>query len=302
MKVKTIHSLVITLCLLALAGCSSTQTPQQANELRFSLDGITALTISYDEENITFLEGEDNALVIKEYMTENKSSYYAKVSETSSSIQISEGDKPLLGGGFTRYVEVYLPANYSQSLTVTSTNGNVDFSGMDLSLSLLRVDNTSGKVTITNAEASEIYLSSTSGTLDLGAIEAAQIRLDTTSGTVRCDELDGSVAYTSTSGDIEVQSATGSGSYRASNSGQLVVVYTEVSGDLSFYNKNDDITLTLPADLAFTFEATTKNGSVSTNFSGSLAASGRTTSGVVGSNPTVTVKVETNDGNIVVEQ
>ena len=169
-----------------------------------------------------------------------------------------------------------------------------------MELSSLRVDSTSGVVKLDNALASDIHLSSTSGTLDLGNIQAGQIKLETTSGSVTCAELNGYVTYTSTSGDADIKSAIGSGSYTANNSGKLNVAYAEVDGDLSFFNKNDNILLTLPSDLEFVFEATTKNGSISTTFQQSVTINGRTTSGIVGDNPTVTVKVETNNGDIQV--
>lgn len=73
------------------------------------------------------------------------------------------------------------------------------------------------------------------------------------------------VIYTSTSGDIDVKSVTGSRSYRANNFGKLKVAYTKVAGHLSFFNKNDSIELTLPKDLEFEFEATTKNSSGTTS-------------------------------------
>lgn len=302
MKKRIILSMALILCLLAFVGCSKSQSSQMANELQFSLDEISSLTISYDEEKITFFENDGDDLILKEYMTKNKSNYYAKVEQRNNNIHISEGGKPLFKEGFSRYIEVYLPESYQESLTVTSTNGDINFSDMNLNLSSLRIDNTSGTVTLDNAVASDIHLSSTRGTLNLGNIQADQIKLETTSGSVTCSELNGNVTYTSTSGDTDIQSAIGSGSYRANNSGKLNVVYTEVNGDLSFFNKNDNIMLTLPADLEFKFEATTKNGSVSTNFQQDVTVNGRTTSGVVGNNPTVTVKVETNNGNIEVTQ
>ena len=292
--------MAIILCLSALAGCSNSKTPQMANELRFSLDTVSELTISYDEETITFYESDSDDLVIKEYMTKSKSSYYANVTELNNSIHISEGDKPFSKDGFLRYIEVYLPVAYRENLKVTTTNGNIDFSGIDLDLSSLRVDSTSGVVKLDNALASDIHLSSTSGTLELGNIQAGKIRLETTSGSVTCDELNGYVTYTSTSGDADIKSAIGSGSYTANNSGKLNVVYTEVDGDLSFFNKNENIILTLPSDLEFVFEATTKNGSISTDFQQDVTINGRTTSGIVGDNPTVTIKVETNNGDITV--
>lgn len=289
-------------CLTMFFGCSKSKTPQMANELRFSLENISTLAISYNEENITFFVSDGNELLIKEYMTENKSKYHAKVAEHSRNIHISEGNKPFFKDGFTRYIEIYLPANYHEELTVTSIRGEINFSNVDFDLRTLRIDNTSGTVKIDKMLAADIHLSSTSGRIDLGNIRADNIRLATTSGAITCAQLHGNITYTSTSGDIDVQSAIGSGSYKANNSGKLNITYTEVTGDLSFYNKNDNITLTLPKDLNFEFAATTKNGSIPTAFQESIAMDGREASGIVGDNPTVMIKVETNNGNIDVNQ
>lgn len=302
LKKQLICSLVSILFLCSLTGCTDSHSPERENELHFSLEKISDITISYDEETITFYETEGDQLVVKEYMTEHKASYHAVVKQDENSIHISEGGKPLFKGGFLRYIEVYLPSSYSEALTVTTTNGTIDLSETNLHLSTLRIDSTAGTVKIDKAAASEISLSTTRGTLKLGKVTAAIIRLTSTSGNVTCDELNGNVIYTSTSGNIAIRSARGSGSYTASNSGRLDVVYTDVTGDLSFFNKNETITLTLPSDLEFEFEATTKNGSVSTTFQGDLRVDGRTTRGTVGKQPTVTIKMETKNGNIAVTQ
>ena len=91
LKKQIVLCMAIILCLSVLAGCSKSRSPQMANELRFSLDTVSELIISYDEETITFFESDSDYLVIKEYMTINKSSYYAKVTERNNSIHISEG-------------------------------------------------------------------------------------------------------------------------------------------------------------------------------------------------------------------
>lgn len=294
--------ILATFCLLGLAGCTSKNSSTLANEMTFSLNGISQVTISYDEEPITFYEGEGNNLIIKEYMTENKSSYYAKVEQTAESIKISEGSKPFFKDGFSRWIEVYLPTSYQQSLTVITTDGNIDCSALVLTLDALRIDSTAGSVKLGTQAARSIHLSTTSGALDAERLAADMLRIETTSGSFSCHSLNGTVTYTTTSGDAVIQAATGCGSYQASNSGKLDVTYTEVSGDVSFYNKNDAVSVVLPADLEFILEATTKNGSVHTNFDAALSVNGRTTSGTVGQNPSVTVKVETNNGDIEVTQ
>lgn len=303
MKKQNIIYILLTLCYLGtLSGCSHSQNLKITNEINFSLKEISDITISYDEEPVIFYPAKGNELTIKEYMTKNRRSYYAHIKQNGNSIYISEGGKPLFKGSFSRRIEVFLPASYMESLTITTTDGTINLTDVNLNLSKLRIDNTAGTVRMNHATASSIYLSTTSGSLNLNSLKAEKIRLDTTSGNVTCGKLTGKVEYTSTSGNAEIKSAVGSGSYKANNSGRLNVNYVEVNGDLYFFNKNENINLTLPKNLSFDFEAITKNGSVSTTFQENIKVNGRTTSGVVGSNPTVSVKVETKNGNIEVEQ
>lgn len=304
MKIKRIAAACLGAAVwgLALAGCSQDQPLKLANEISFSLNGISEIAVSYDEEEITFYESAGDKLTIKEYMTEDRSSYYARTDQSGGRIRISEGGKPLFGGDFLRCIEVYLPASYCENLKVTTTNGDIDISELGISLTELRIDSTAGTVCLGTAEAKTIYLSTTSGRIEAGELKADGIRIATTSGGFFCKKLDGDVAYTTTSGDANIEAAVGGGSYRNDNSGELNVIYTDVTGDLSFYNKNDAVSVTLPAGLEFQFEAVTKNGSVSTSFQECISTEGRTTSGIVGEHPTVTVKVETNNGKIEVKQ
>lgn len=296
------YGLAAVLCLTMLTGCGSSGAVKLANELRFPVNDSSDVTISYDEENLTFLEGGGNELIVREYMTADKSSYYAKVNQHSDSIKISEGGKPFFGNGFLRYIEVCFPSSYRGSLTVTTTDGDIDLSEISLSLSALRIDSTSGKVKLNDAKAQTVYVSSTSGTLEAGNLAADQIRIETTSGEVICERLEGAVNYMSASGNAEIRSAVGCGTYQANNSGKLDVTYSEVTGDLFLFNKNDDVRLTLPGDLEFEFRAETKNGSVSTDFQECLAGDGKQVKGVIGSRPAVTVEVETKNGKIEVER
>lgn len=308
------------------------------NELRFSLEGISDVTLSYDEEQIAFYQAEGEELVIKEYMTEDKDRYHARVLQSANGIRISEGGKPFFKKGFLRRVEVFLPISYINNLTVTTTNGNIDLTNVKLRLSGLRIDSTEGKVDIDSTEASDIHLSTTRGILNLdvikagnlriettsgevnidkaegsdihfsatrgnfniGEMEADVIQIETTSGNVNCARLSGDVEYISTSGDLDIKFASGAGSYKANNSGRLYVNYAEVTGDLYLFNKNDNIDLTLPENLSFEFEALTRNGTVSTTFQENITTDGRVSRGIVGDNPEISVKIETRNGDIKV--
>ena len=264
-------------------GCSSNSSCKMVNQMIFDLNSVTEITIAYDEENISFYEGSNNELRIEEYMTADKKSYYAEVSEKKNSIHISEGSKPFFSGDFERYVKVYLPSEYNASLNVSTTNGEINFSDIFIQLESLYAESTSGKVIINEVNTSDI-------------------RLITTNGNVHIQALEGKVSYTSTGGSLTVESARGGGSYKAENSGKLKVCYEELSDDLYMFNKNDSINLTLPENLSFEFKATTKNGSVSVPFNDEVSKKDRTTKGTIGSDPTVKIELESRNGNIKVEQ
>lgn len=304
MKRKTYKTTLLFIILIftlpLVSACGKEKSAQAANELSFSLEDISDLTISYDDENVSFFTSKNDNLIIREYMSKDKNSFHAKVSQNKDSIRISEGKKPFFKGKFTRYVEVYLPDSYSENLKVTTTDGNIDMSGVELELNSIYVDCVSGTFSVNRAVAEDIYFSSTNGELELGDVVGDQIKIETTQGNVICEKIDGNVDYTSTSGNAEFKSAVGSGAYRANNSGILSVVYDEVTGDLSFFNKNDDIQLQFPGDQSFIFEGITTNGKIDTDFQDNISVKGDMTSGVVGSNPTVTIKVETKNGNIEV--
>lgn len=206
----------MVLFIFSLAACGAKS--MNPHILTYETDDISDVVISYDEEDITFFESPDEMLIIKEYMTDADRGYYAKVDIDQGYIHINEGGKPLFGS-FSRHIEVYLPKEYTGSLTVTSTDGNIDFSEVDLEVASLQIGCSSGKVRIGNAYADTIHLSSTSGILDIASIKGKEICISTTGGKVTCDKKSGNVTYVSTSGDIEIQSASGEGSYKAENSG-----------------------------------------------------------------------------------
>ena len=243
-----------------------------------------------------------DTLVIREYMNKDEERYHAKVSQNETDISVSEGGKPLFGGSFARRVEVYLPENYSKSLKVTGTDGNIDMSEIEPKLASLRVDCTAGILKLKSAKAGAIQLSTTSGKLELGELTAGRIRIETTEGEVDCAKARGYIDYTTTSGNGIFRSVSGSGAYRADNSGRLSVNYEEVTGNLLLYNKNDSVELQLPEELSFAFKAVTRNGRCDTDFQEAVSMNGGSTEGIVGSSPAVTVEVETKNGNIQVSR
>lgn len=282
---------LLAACCALLGGCGS---PAAAvNGVSLPLEGVREITISYDEEPVAFLPAEGAELVIRETMTVDRARYHARIEQSGGSIRVHEGGKPLFHTGFSRSVEVYLPESYCGGLTVTTSDGAIDLSGLPPVLEMLRVDSSSGTVAVDSAAAERLRFSTTGGKLRLGSLRAGQIVIETTDGEVDCDQAAGAVTYKTTHGGAVFHEIAGEGTFRAENDGLLQANFTEVTGDLTFYNQNGSIEVTIPADLEFWFAPETRNGALKTSFP---------VSGAVGERPAVTLSVETKNGEIEVKQ
>ena len=71
-----------------------------------------------------------------------------------------------------------------------------------------------------------------------------------------------------------------------------------MTGDISVSTKNGAIEIGLPADAAFDFSATTKEGEITTPFGDALTVAEGTAAGVVGTSPAVTLSLETRNRDI----
>lgn len=264
MKKFWLATLFMTLfCIGMLSGCSNGGGTNMTNELTFDTTSLKEITIAYDDENITVFNGSDNNIIIKEYMNKNKKSYYAKVKEDSNSIHISEGGKPVFKGDFIKYIEVYLPSDYNEILSIGTTNGEIDCSAADINAGEFNINTTSGTAKLNEVKSKTVSLNTTSGSLYANSISADNINIRNTSGNAVFDKLNGFVDYRGTSADINVTDAVGSGKYISDNSGDMQIAYSEVSDDLYLYNKNDNVNLKLPNGLEFNMSVKSKNGKIS---------------------------------------
>lgn len=162
--------------LLTLTGCSGHRIYQQVNAMTFPLEGVSEIIVSYAGETVTFYESDGDALTVKEYISESAPRYCAKVDQSRECIEIRQGAKPWFQDGFSRYIEVYLPASYHGDLTVKTTEGDIDLSGLALSLHTLRIHSDTGAVQLYTVEAHNIHLA-TGGVVDADGMEADTLRI-----------------------------------------------------------------------------------------------------------------------------
>ncbi|MCB8815304.1 DUF4097 family beta strand repeat-containing protein [Desulfosporosinus shakirovi] len=313
-------ALVCILLIGALSGCGNQKAISLVNTLAFDIGDFQSIRLDYDADDIYVLKSESDKVVLKEYMNEDKKNYYARTTIQNGELLITEGDRPRRSG-FESYIELCIPQDYSDSLSLHSTSGTVD-TKIPLNLSgNFSVDTTSGMINVSDIKASAINITTTSGRAEGKGFTASALKIVSTSGNLTFDTIDmdtiyiqstsanttinhanGSFTYKSTGGKLAISDITGYGSFNASGEGSIKASFTDVTGDISAYSKNGSLTFGLPSQLEFKFSATTREGSIDTSFADLLAVTGNTAAGIVGSSPTVSIELETRNGDIKVSR
>lgn len=284
-----------------LSGCGGQKATALVNTLTFDTGDFGSLRLDYDADDIHVLESDNDKVILKEYMNEDKKNYYARTSTQNGELLITEGDRPSRSG-FESYIEIHIPQDYSDSLSLHSTSGTIS-SEIALNLSGdFSVETTSGVVEVSNTKASNVKATSTNGSLSIENIDANGVNIQTTNATISMNQINGTISYQSKGGKLTATDLSGSGSFNASGEGSIDISFADVTSDISAYSKNGTLTITLPNELAFKFSATTKKGSIDTSFADQLAVTDNTAAGTVGVSPEITIELETRNGDIKVSR
>ncbi|RCX16904.1 putative adhesin [Anaerobacterium chartisolvens] len=292
---------VVFLLIGILSGCEGQKVTALVNTLTFDIGDFESIRLDYDADDIHVLESDNGKAILKEYMNEDKKSYYARTSTQNGELLITEGDRPRRSS-FESYIEIYIPQNSTDSLSLHSTSGTIN---SDIALNLsgdFSVDTTSGVVAVSNTKASNVKAISTNGSLSFKNIEADGVNIQTANATTSMNQINGTISYQSKGGKLTASELNGFGSFNASGEGSIEISFADVNGDISAYSKNGTLTVTLPKELAFKFSATTKEGSIHTSFADQLAVMDNTADGTVGTSPEITIKLETRNGDIKVSR
>ena len=284
----------------ALSGCEAKNVTALVNTIAFDVTDFQSLQIDYDTDPIYIFENNINTMILKEYMNENKKNYYARITaDRNGQLRITEGKRPRYSN-FESYIEIFIPKNYTESLSLHSTSGTIK---SEVPMNLLgdfSIDTTSGVIEISNAIASNIKVTSANGSLRFENIIAETIEIQTTNAITSINQANCVINYKTNGGNLIANALSGSGSLNASGDGFIDALFTNVTDDIYAYSKNGNLTLQLPKELAFKFSATTKEGAINTTFSDQLAVFDNTTIGTVGSNSKIFIELETRNGDIKV--
>lgn len=192
-------------------------------------DGIDSLRIDWVSGGITVTTHSGSDIRIVEYARrELDDDEHLRHSSSGSTLTIDYMSTRLTGTIPSKLVEVYLPAELADSLSLVKTDStSADVSIGGITTQILDIDTVSGNVTVTGVSADAFSISSVSGDGTLTDVISADLSFDSTSGglvadasqldAVEVDTVSGkcniegqctSIKFNSTSGGLELRSST----------------------------------------------------------------------------------------------
>ncbi|MDR0495939.1 MAG: DUF4097 domain-containing protein [Treponema sp.] len=279
--------LMAVFLVLSVVSAHSRGKLELVNTQEISLDQKNVINVLYRDENISLLKGTSDTLIIKEYMTEGKNRYYARISDSANTVTIEIGQRPFrpFFTFFKARVEIYLPESFRSEVNIKTTDGRIDvpdeFNGANF-----RFETKDGDITVST-------------------VTADMISLKSSDGDIRCEYINGNVSAESRDGKIELTLAGGVNAKTSDGNIRCTVINNV--GNISLITKDGKVQLDLPKDLIFRFSARTRDGRLSTPFADRLFSpinDRKLAEGVVGgddiSENSPRINIRTSDGSIKV--
>lgn len=260
------------------------------NTLEIPLSEAENIEINYTSKNIKVYPTEGNAVIIKEYLIGDREESKATVSVEEDGngghtavVTGGKGTFSFLSFGIGERIEVYVPREGLEKLSIRTASGNISTADeLSLKTKKLQVTAGSGNIRWENSKADEFHIQAGSGNLKL-------------------ENMTGNAEIQTGSGNITAKQISGQGTVTA-GSGNATVEVSKLTGDISLKTGSGNIRLTLPEDLSFRFHVQTGSGNIHTSFDQFLSYNKKRNEaqGEVGENPSGSVRVEANSGNVTI--
>jgi len=315
--------LVFALAVLipATAYCGGRSSMKLVNEKEIGVDNAQSIEVLYQFQEVTLLKSPSNSLILKEYMSEDISDYYADVTNAGNKLTI-KGNHPVLGlGTFRARVEVYVPAHFTQDISITTSSGRIALSD-DYTFSRIVLKSSSGSISVNTLKAEAADISTSSGRISVDTLTAEAADISTSSGRISLDRITGALTAKSSSGRISGETVNGNvsaentsggisfdmvaGSIEAkTSSGKIDCSVNEITGDIMLSSTSGRVELTIPRNANFNFSARRTSGGLSTPFSDRLfspVSDKRLVQGIIGDGtPKNSIDIRTTSGSINVK-
>lgn len=292
------------------------------NTQAINLTDINSINIKYSSENITILSSDTDELIFKEYMNyEPEEADLSKIDVNGSELYIYDSANRL---SFTVWpfvknhnVEIYIPGDYSNYLSVNSSSGNISCKPK-LGLSGLAVRSSSGNIRFGDVYAANIKADASSGNISFDLAEGdrsfsttsgnikilagkGDSRVHASSGNITVENAVGYLDVSAASGEVRVRASEGGGKL-GSSSGNINLELSNLTADLDITASSGNVKLTVDRSNSFSFSANATSGDIRTFFDDELSYNkkGNSANGIHGADPAYSINIRTTSGNIKV--
>lgn len=179
------------------------------SEHNIPLDGIKSINLQFASENIIVKETNDKDIkVVQMALDKLDEDELITVNNYGGSLEVKRGKlRPriiFIGFGFApQNIEVYIPKNYNNDLSITSSSGSNKI--YDQALRNLTIKQTSGSTKMENIKAGNIKSDLTSGSIKGDNIIAEILDSKQTSGSVKLNGEFNSINLRTTSGSSSLE-------------------------------------------------------------------------------------------------
>ena len=257
----------------------------KTNEWIIKADGLQDINVDLTVDDIIIRTSGDKDIKIVEssnYKLSEKEEL--KISENSKSVSIYRDNKVLGGLSFgqnkLRRIDIYIPENYKESLSVNNNVGNIDvLSNLDLDQFVISQNvgdlNVEGDISCNNFTAK-----SSTGNIDVGIVNTKEY------------EIKSSV------GDIDLRGLSGKGTIKAAT-GDINCGIDRIDGDISIDSKVGDVEVSVVDGLSFELDAKCSVGDINSDFPVTTSKKdGKEVMSSIGENISSTMKIRSDIGDI----
>ncbi len=287
-------------------GFSIGRKAELRNTIEIPTDQAESLYVEYGSENIYVYPADGDKIVIKEYLRSDK--------ERDKATYYVENNCAYVTGGMVHnfyiflfsfgneeeHIDIYLPRQGMETLQLELSSGNISMERFNENYvcDSVSAETSSGNIKWNNTDAEEIKMRASSGNVNMENI-CGNASVHTSSGNIRIRELTGKADIKASSGDIAVDDFDGCGSL-AATSGNVKAGMINITGDMEMSASSGNVSLEIPEDTAFTFEAQTSSGDIHTDFEEALSYNkkGNSVNGSVGSSPEYRIEMNATSGNV----
>lgn len=229
------------------------------NSTQADLHDVTEIQFDLKDLIINLQPGNSEFLEIDEYMTRQKPEYFVKQMRQGGRLIITSGNRPLLGSLHQR-LEVRLPLNYAETLTVDLKSGLVNIDNIQQSLKL-NIATTSGITKLNNVDVREITGKTSSGSWKANHVSAQLFQAQLKSGTMKLEDVSAQFQMDTTSGTIKGARLIGAGDFTV-KSGTTRLEFAKLIGDLNLNGNSGTIRVNTALNQEFAFDLQAKSGTV----------------------------------------